>query len=68
MEELSFKNYSKEQLAIDSIDSRFNIGQNRIRRYLMNYTINNGQAFNLNNSSDICDDIEDMTEGNQRCY
>lgn len=62
MEELSFKNYSKEQLAIDSIDSRFNIGQNRIRRYLMNYTINNGQAFNLNNSSDICGDIEDMTE------
>ncbi len=62
MEEFNLKNYTKEQLAIDSIDSKFNKSQNRIRRYLMNYTIKNGQAFNLNNLSAICDDVKDMTE------
>ncbi len=60
MEEL--KNYTPEQLAIDSVDSRFNKSQNRIRRYLMNYTINNGQAFNLKDSSEISDEFKDMTK------
>ncbi|TJX13416.1 hypothetical protein E9840_09740 [Tissierella creatinini] len=62
MEEFKSKNYTNEQLAIDSVDSRFSKSQNRIRRYLMNYTINNGQAFNLKNLFTICNDIKDMTE------
>lgn len=62
MEEFKSKNYTNEQLAIDSIDSRFNKSQNRIRRFLMNYTINNGQSFNLKDLTKISNDIKGITE------
>lgn len=56
------KNNTNEQLAIDSIDSRFNNSDKKIRRYLMNYTIKNEHPFNLDDLSKISEDIKDMTK------
>ena len=62
MEQLSFKSYPNEQLEINSIDSKLLKKEKVIRRYLMNYTIDSGQAFNIGNSCKIADDIEEMNE------
>lgn len=58
MEKSNYRYYSNEQLEIVSIDSKLSKKEKAIRRYLMNYVIDNGQAFNLNNSSKIAEDLE----------
>ncbi|MBU5313228.1 hypothetical protein KQI38_14375 [Tissierella carlieri] len=57
MEQCDYRYYSDEQLKIASIDSKLSIGEKRIRRYLMNYVIDNGQAFNINNSSQVAKNL-----------
>lgn len=58
MEKSNYRYYSNEQLEIVSIDSKLSKKEKAIRRYLMNYVIDNGQAFNLNNLSKIAEDLE----------
>ena len=57
MEELSYEYYFNEQLEIDSIDSRLSKQEKMVRSYIMNYVIDNGQAFNMGNLCKIADDI-----------
>lgn len=67
MEEvLSFELYTNEQLEIESIDSRLLKEEKMIRRYLMNYTIDNGQSFNIDDLSEIVNDIKIM--GKEEIY
>ncbi len=58
MEKSNYRYYSNDQLEIVSIDSKLSKKEKVIRRYLMNYVIDNGQAFNLNNLSKIAEDLE----------
>ncbi len=53
MEQSNYRYYSDEQLEIVSIDSKLLEKEKNIRRYLMNYVIDNKQAFNINDSSKI---------------
>lgn len=62
MKQSNYRYYSNEQLEINSIDSKLSQEEKIIRRYLMNYVINNGQAFSMNNISIIVDDIKIMDE------
>lgn len=62
MKQSNFRYYSNEQLEINSIDSKLSQEEKIIRRYLMNYIIDNGQAFNMNNLSKIVDDVKIMGE------
>ncbi len=62
MKQSNFRYYSNEQLEINSIDSKLSQEEKIIRRYLMNYVIDNGQAFNMNNLSKIVDDVKIMGE------
>lgn len=57
MKQCDYRYYSDEQLKIASIDSKLSIEEKRIRRYLMNYVIDNGQAFNINNSSQVAKNL-----------
>lgn len=58
MEKSNYRYYSNDQLEIVSIDSKLSKKEKVIRRYLMNYVIDNGQAFNLNNLAKIAEDLE----------
>lgn len=58
MDKLEYRYYSNKQLKIDSIDSKFSKEEKTVRRYLMNHTINSGQAFNLTNLSKLSTDIK----------
>lgn len=62
MEEVQYRYYTNEQLEIDSIDSKLSREEKKIRRYLMNYVIDNGQALNISNSSKIAKDSEMIDE------
>lgn len=62
MEEVQYRYYTNEQLEIESIDSKLSRVEKVIRRYLMNYVIDNGQAFNLKNLSKIGEDLEMTSE------
>lgn len=62
MEELSYEYYFNEQLEIDSIDSRLSKQEKMVRSYIMNYVIDNGQAFNMGNLCKIADDIEGINK------
>lgn len=58
MEKSNYRYYSNDQLEIVSIDSKLSKKEKVIRRYLMNYVIDNGQAFNLKNLAKIAEDLE----------
>lgn len=45
--DFKFRYYPTEELLISRIDKKLNQYERKVRRYLMNYTINNGKAFNL---------------------
>lgn len=60
MEAYNYKYYSSDQLEIESIDSKLSNEEKRIRRYLMNYTINNGQAFQIGDIGKIQRDLKGM--------
>lgn len=62
LEQFNYRYYSNEQLKIDSIDSKLLKEEKKIRRYLMNYVIDNGKAFNISNSSKIAKDLEMVNE------
>ncbi len=53
LEGVKFKNYDAERLYIKSIYSKLSLKENKVRRALMEYTINNAKAFNIN-SGDVC--------------
>ena len=46
---MQFKSYPSERLLIESIASRLTAEENRLRRWLMDYTINNKKPFCLGN-------------------
>lgn len=48
-----FRYYPAEKLLIDRVDKRLNEKERKARRFLMNYTIDNGETFNLNETTDI---------------
>ncbi|MSU03329.1 hypothetical protein FYJ83_17870 [Tissierella sp. DSM 105185] len=58
VDEFEYRYYTSEQLKIDSIDSKLSKDEKKIRRYLMNYTIDKGQAFKMFNTSEIARDIK----------
>lgn len=58
MEQFKYRYYSNEELKIDSIDSRLLKEEKVIRRYLMNYTIDSGEAFNIKNVPKIVEDLK----------
>lgn len=62
MEEFNYRYYFEEQIRISSIDSKLSKEEKRVRRYLMNYVIDNGRAFNINNSSRIAEDMKMIKE------
>lgn len=62
MEQFNYRYYCQEQLIIPSIDSKLLKEEKKVRRYLMNYVIDNGHAFNINNSSKIAEDMKMMKE------
>lgn len=51
LEDLSFKYYPVERLLIDSIDSRLNLTEKKIRRILINNVIKKGKPFNVDQIS-----------------
>jgi len=57
MEQSNYRYYSNEQLEIVSIDSKLLDKEKKVRRYLMNYVIDNKEAFKINNSFGIAEDI-----------
>ena len=64
LENLKYRYYSNEQLEIDSIDSRLLKEEKAIRRYLMNYVINNNQAFHMNDLHKIAEDVKIVDKKN----
>ncbi len=44
---MEFKNYSADKLRIDSLSSRLTSKENEFRKWLMNYIIDTGAAFNV---------------------
>ena len=48
---MEFKNYPAEKLAIDSVASKLTLEENLFRLRLMDYTINTGSPFNVNNAA-----------------
>lgn len=50
-----FRYYPTEELLISRIDKKLNQYERKVRRYLMNYTINNVKAFNLNEKQSSVD-------------
>ncbi len=56
MEQSNYRYYSNEQLEIVSIDSKLLDKEKKIRRYLMNYVIDNKEPFKINNSFIIIED------------
>lgn len=55
-----YRYYSNEQLEIASIDSKLSDREKAIRRYLVNYTIDTGQAFNICDSIQIANNLSYM--------
>lgn len=53
MKVTNYRYYKNEQLEINSIDSKLSVEEKKVRRYLMNYVIDNHGPFNLNNLQDI---------------
>ena len=51
-ESFKFRYLSAEELMIESIDKRLNRDEKKARRFLMNYTIDNGKPFNLNETTE----------------
>lgn len=45
--DFEFRYYPIERLLIDRVDERLNERERKARRFLMNYTIDNGKPFNL---------------------
>lgn len=64
MEKVKYRYYSSEQLEIESIDSRLTEEEKIIRRYLMNYVINNDQAFNISDLYKITEDVKMVDKKN----
>lgn len=46
-ENFQYRFYPAEKLMIESIDSKLSTEEKKARRFLMNYTIDNGRPFNL---------------------
>lgn len=55
--EKNYRYYTDEQLEIASIDSKLSKEEKLIRRYLMNYVIENKKAFNVKNSHNMAYDV-----------
>lgn len=64
MEKVKYRYYSSEQLEIESIDSRLTEEEKIIRRYLMNYVINNDQVFNISDLYKITEDVKMVDKKN----
>lgn len=47
-----FRYYSTEELIIDRMDKNLNEEERKVRRYIINYIIDNDQAFNLDKVKD----------------
>lgn len=61
----NYRYYKNEQLEISSIDSRLSNKEKRVRRYLMNYVINNNKPFSLEQLDSLSVDIDiNITEVN----
>lgn len=67
-EAIKFRYYPTERLIINSIDSRLTNSEKRVRRFLMNYTIDNNKPYNYKEEvpmiSGLCnDDIKNSFKG-----
>ena len=63
MKEFEFRYYKREELEINSIDSRLNKEEKEVRRFLMNYTIDNDKPYNLKDDLGLAADK--MEKSNQ---